>query len=303
MSAKPFVKWAGGKARLLKQIEPYLPQELKDGQIQHYVEPFVGGGALFFSICEQYSIKTAYLSDLNHDLILSYIVIQQKPQELLDRLTQYQQMYSTANQNKRKEIFLEARKDFNERRFGTNHTKISESEIQRAAQFIFLNKTCFNGLFRLNAKGEFNVPHGRHKQAYIADADNILAVSNILQNTDIVHADYTACFTKVTSDSFVYLDPPYRPITQTSNFTSYTGAGFNDDKQIELSRFFHKLDRETNAKIMLSNSDPANANPQDDFFYKNYHGYTISKISAGRAINCVGGKRGKITELLITNYQ
>jgi DNA adenine methylase len=172
----------------------------------------------------------------------------------------------------------------------------------RAAQFIFLNKTCFNGLFRLNAQGEFNVPPGKYKKAVIFDERNILAVSSVLHNAEIVCTDYSQCYMKVDNAAFVYFDPPYRPITRTSYFTAYTGAEFGDKQQIELSRFFRRLDAEKRAKLMLSNSDPANTDPNDTFFDEAYSGFHIYRVSAFRAVNCNGAKRGKINELLITNY-
>ncbi|GMO62922.1 MAG: Dam family site-specific DNA-(adenine-N6)-methyltransferase [Treponemataceae bacterium] len=301
--AKPFVKWVGGKNQLLEQFERYYPQDLKNGCIKNYVEPFLGGGALYFSLCEKYSIQNAYLSDLNKDLVLTYQVIQQKPDCLLDFLGQYQDDYDATCQEKRNDLFLSVRAHFNSQRFETNYNKLSDNWIPRAAQFVFLNKTCFNGLFRLNSKGEFNVPYGKYKTATILDEENILAVSHVLQNAIIAQSKYENCFPKVSEDTFVYFDPPYRPITPTSSFTTYTGAQFCDVQQMELAGFFQKLDKEKGAKLMLSNSDPKNINPADDFFERAYKGYNIFKVSANRAVNCNGAKRGKINELLITNYR
>jgi DNA adenine methylase len=300
--AKPFVKWVGGKGQLLEQFERYYPNELKIGAIKNYVEPFLGGGALYFSIMEKYKPENAYLSDMNRDLILTYNIIQKKHEALLDRLEQYQRRYDETAMDKRYELFLETRKHFNEQRFEINYKNLAENRILRAAQFIFLNKTCFNGLFRLNSKGEFNVPFGKHKTINIFDPDNIRAVSAALQNAEIFQAEYSDCYKKVDSKTFVYLDPPYRPLTQTSDFTAYTGAEWTDKQQLELAIFFQKLDREKGAKLMLSNSDPANINPNDTFFVKAYRGYNFFKVSANRAVNCNGKGRGKINELLITNY-
>jgi len=302
-AAKPFIKWAGGKSQLLVQYERYYPNELKKGKIKNYVEPFLGGGAIYFSILEKYKIKNAYLSDLNRDLILTYKVIQKKHDDLLDFLEQYQNRYDETADDKRNGLFLDFRKHFNEQRLEINYKKLSENWIPRAAQFIFLNKTCFNGLFRLNSKEEFNVPFGKYKTANIFDPDNIRAVSDALQNAEIIQAEYTNCYKKVDDKTFVYFDPPYRPLTQTSNFTTYTGAEWTDKLQIELAAFFNKLDKEKEAKLMLSNSDPTNINPKDTFFEKAYHGYYLIKVSANRAINCKGTRRGKLNELLITNYR
>jgi len=300
--AKPFIKWVGGKTQLLEQFENYYPHELKNGQIKDYIEPFLGGGSMFFSIAEKYNIKNAFLTDINRDLILSYKVIQKKTDVLLDFLKNYQDKYNKTKEDRRNELFLSIRKHFNEQRFEVNYKKFSENWIPRASQFIFLNKTCFNGLFRLNSKGEFNVPFGKYKTASICDENNILAVSNALQIAEIIYAEYFYCYNKVNAASFVYFDPPYRPITQTSSFTTYTGTEFSDKQQIELANFFQKLDQEKGAFLMLSNSDPTNINPKDDFFKKAYYGYNIFKVTANRFVNCNGSKRGKINELLITNY-
>ncbi|QUV86236.1 Dam family site-specific DNA-(adenine-N6)-methyltransferase [Chloracidobacterium aggregatum] len=301
--ARPFIKWVGGKSQLLEQFENFYPDELRKGIIKNYVEPFLGGGALFFALSQRYKIESAYLSDLNKDLILTYQVIQQRPNDLLDFLEQYQKDYDQTEPEKRKDLFLTVRRHFNLQHFEINYKKLSDNWIPRAAQLIFLNKTCFNGLFRLNSRGEFNVPYGKYKTAVIFDEPNILAVSKVLQRAEIQQADYTSCFDKVNENTFVYLDPPYRPISQTASFTTYTDAGFDDKEQLQLAQFFRKLDRETGAKLMLSNSDPKNENPKDDFFEKAYSGYNIFRVSASRAVNCNGERRGKINELLVINYQ
>lgn len=302
IKAKPFLKWAGGKSQLLEQLTNYYPKELRENKIKNYVEPFLGGGALFFAISQRYKIQNAYLSDINKDLILTYKVIQQRPFDLLDFLEQYQKDYDQTEQTKRHDLFLAVRKHFNLQRFEINYKKISDNWVPRAAQFIFLNKTCFNGLFRLNSKEEFNVPYGKYKTAMIFDEPNILAVSKVLQNAEIQIANYLDCFEKINENTFVYFDPPYRPISSTASFTTYTGLEFKDKDQLELAQFFQKIDREKGAKIMLSNSDPKNENPDDDFFEKAFSNYNIFRVTAGRAINCNGNKRGKINELIITNY-
>lgn len=303
MIAKPFIKWVGGKQQLIEQLENLFPQELKTGEITHYTEPFLGGGALFFYVFQKYNLKTAYLSDVNKDLILTYQSVQQKPNELLSFLEQYQKNYDATNEEKRTELFLKVRSDFNLQRIKINYNSLENNSLERAAQFIFLNKTCFNGLFRLNAKGDFNVPFGKYKTANIFDESNILAASKVLQNAEIVCGDYSLCFSKVQDNSFVYFDPPYRPLSTTASFTTYTGTAFTDKSQIKLSLFFQKLDKEKNVKLMLSNSDPTNENPTDAFFDRAYTGYHIHKVWAKRAVNSKGDKRGKINELLITNYQ
>ena len=300
---KPFVKWVGGKRQLLEQLERYYPDELKKGTINCYIEPFLGGGAVCFSILEKYKIKNVYLSDKNSDLILTYNVIQKKHDILLEFLEQYQKLYDETILEKRYDLFRTIRKHFNEQRFEINYKRLSENWIPRAAQFIFLNRTCFNGLFRLNSKLEFNVPFGKYKTAKIYDLDNIKAVSSALQNAEIIQAEYFSCYEKANDNTFIYLDPPYRPIKQTSSFTTYTGTEWTDKQQIELASFFQKLDKEKRAKLMLSNSDPTNINTNDTFFERTYYGYNFFKIFANRNINCNGAGRGKINELIITNYR
>ncbi len=302
VKARPFLKWAGGKSQLLEQLENHYPSDLRAGRIQHYVEPFLGGGAVFFAIARRYPIESAWLSDINRDLVLTWQVVQQRPADLLDILESYQRAYNQTPEEQRGLMFLTVREAFNQSRWNINSAKDSANWVQRAAQFIFLNKTCFNGLFRLNSKGEFNVPFGKYKTAIICDESNLLAASRALQKAEIRQADYTECWDKVNENTFIYFDPPYRPLSQTASFTSYTSGGFSDDEQIRLARFFRKLDREKHARLMLSNSDPKSENPDDSFFERIYSGYNVFRVSAGRAINSNGEKRGKISELLITNY-
>lgn len=300
--AKPFLKWAGGKSQLLYQFDKYYPGDLSGGMIENYIEPFVGGGAVFFDIVQRFNIQFSYIYDINKDLILTYQAIQRRPDSLLEVLEQYQSNYDHADEQNRKKLFLSVRKNFNDQRFEINHTGFAENWIPRAAQFIFLNKTCFNGLFRLNSKGEFNVPFGRYKKPNIWDKNNILAVSELLQNTRIELSSYENCFDLANEKTFIYFDPPYRPISRTASFTTYIGFEFTDIEQIRLSQFFRKLDTQKYSKIMLSNSDPTNENPNDDFFEKLYAGYQLHRVYANRMINCNAEKRGKINELLITNY-
>jgi len=298
---KPFVKWVGGKGQLLTQLENYYPLTLKNGQIEQYIEPFVGGGAVFFAVMQKYHIKSAYISDINSDLILAYRVIQKYPERLIELLEQKQKIYNNTPEQHRQALFLSIRTAFNQSLGKIVDQQILPHGLERVAQFIFLNKMCFNGLFRLNAKGEFNVPFGKYQNPNIINANNILAVSALLSNVEIKHGDYRECFTVAHEKSFVYLDPPYRPLSTTASFTTYSVGGFNDNDQIELAHFFRRLDQEKQCQLMLSNSDPQNT--QDDhFFIKWYTGYLINKVFANRMVNCDAKKRGKISELLITNY-
>ena len=303
VKARPFLKWVGGKGQLLNQFVHYYPSDLRNRKIKKYTEPFLGGGAVFFEVMQRFDIESAYISDVNKDLVLAYWVIQQKPEQLVDFLEQYQKTYDSTLQEDRNELFLSVRQHFNQQRFEINYKKLSDNWISRAAQLIFLNKTCFNGLYRTNSKGEFNVPYGKYPNPTILDDPNIGAVSRILQKAEINIAPYDACFDKVGSQSFVYFDPPYRPLTKTSSFTGYTGSGFSDQDQVKLANFFQKLDEEKGAKMMLSNSDPQNENPNDQFFETIFPNFNFYKVSANRAINCKGEKRGAIKELVITNYQ
>ena len=301
--AKPFLKWAGGKNQLLRQYQNYYPPELQRGKIKKYIEPFIGGGAVFFEIMQEYNIQSSYISDVNKNLILTYRVIQQQPDILLEFLEQYQKEYDNTAEEKRSHLFLSMRKHFNSQQFEINYKKFSDNWIPRAAQLIFLNKTCFNGLFRLNSKGEFNVPFGKYKNPNIMDSSNILSVSQVLQNTEIMIADYKNCFDRADEKTFVYFDPPYRPISRTASFTNYSGFEFTEKQQIELACFFRKLDTEKHSRLMLSNSDPKNENPDDDFFEKVYNGYSLHRVHANRMINCNADKRGQINEIVITSYE
>ncbi len=303
IKAKPFLKWAGGKNQLLSQFDQYYPNDLSNGVIEKYIEPFIGGGAVFFEVIQKHKIQSSYIYDTNKDLIITYQSIKNRPELLLEILHKYQSDYDQADEQKRKNIFLSIRNDFNTQRTEINPMIFSENWMVRAAQFIFLNKTCFNGLFRLNSKGEFNVPFGGYKKPNIWDKNNILAVSEALQNTNIELSSYEHCFNLANDKTFIYFDPPYRPISKTASFTTYTGFEFTDVEQIKLSHFFRKLDTQKNSKLMLSNSDPKNENPNDNFFEKLYDGYQVHRVYAKRMINCNAEKRGKINELVITNYE
>ena len=282
MQAKPFMKWAGGKSQLLCQFQKYYPKELKVGKIKKYFEPFIGGGAVFLDISQKFSIESAFLTDINEELILAYKVIQRNPESLIEFLWKYSKQYYTLSEEERKEYFYEVRTNLNLQRFQINYRRYSKNWIPRAAQIIFLNKTCFNGLFRVNKNGEFNVPFGSYKNPKILDEENIMALNKILQIAEIYVGNFEDTEKMIDRNSFVYFDPPYRPISKTSSFTSYSKNCFNDNEQIQLGKYFKKLDREKNAKLMLSNSDPTNENPDDTFFKDLFNGFNISKVNANR---------------------
>ncbi len=299
--AKPFLKWAGGKSQLLEELEKLYPSELKEGIINRYFEPFIGSGAVFLEIAQRYKVKSFYLVDKNEDLILTYMVIQRDVDTLIDFLSRYVKKYLELNDDDKREYFYEIRSIYNLQRFNINYNRYSENWVPRAAQLIFLNKTCYNGLFRVNKKGDFNVPFGKYKRPHFFDGDNLRRISDILKNAEILINDFMALKKKITSRSFVYFDPPYRPISRTSSFTSYSKFDFDDSEQIRLAKFFKYLDTR-GAKVMLSNSDPKNTNPDDTFFEDLYRGFRITRVLAKRSINCNGDKRGHIYELVITNF-
>ncbi|MBT7073830.1 MAG: Dam family site-specific DNA-(adenine-N6)-methyltransferase [Anaerolineae bacterium] len=300
--AKPFLKWAGGKRQLLKQIHLHLPDELLQGKIKRYIEPFLGGGAVFLDLIQSHSIEEVYLFDINQELILAYKTIQREPTQLINFLTKLKDEYYSKSDEGRKDYFYAIRETYNKQRHIIDPYSFSENWIGRTAYMIFLNKTCYNGLYRVNSSGGFNVPFGRYKKPKIVDAENLLAVSKLLTDVEIYAGEYQYCETFVNNNSFVYFDPPYRPISTTSSFTSYSKDKFSEQNQIELAEFFSRLNRKTDAKLMLSNSDPKNVDPTDTFFETHYSTHNIDKVFATRMINSKAAGRGKITELLITNY-
>lgn len=292
--AKPFLKWAGGKGQLISEIEKYYP--FTDTRFTKYVEPFVGGGAVLFDILNKYQLKEIYISDINKELINTYNVIQNNVEDLISILSNLETEFLNANSDLRKEIYLNVRNNFN----AIILDKCDLYNIEKAAYMIFLNKTCFNGLYRVNKQGLFNVPIGAYKKPTICDADNLYNIANKIQKINIVYGDYSQSADFIDNHTFVYFDPPYRPLTKTSSFTAYSENNFDDTEQIRLAEFVDKMHLK-GAKIIVSNSDPANINQQDLFFYNIYNSYKINKIYAKRMINSKGQARGQITELLITN--
>ncbi len=293
---RPFVKWAGGKGNLISQLNNFYPYELKNGTIERYIEPFIGGGAVLIDILQKYDVQQAYAFDINIDLINSYNIIKNNVEELITNLKQIELEYLGLEQEERKNYFYHKREEYN------NYTLIeNEQNIQRAVQFIYLNRTCFNGLYRVNKEGKFNVPIGSYKNPMICDENNLRNLSRLIQNVEFQYGDYTKSMKYVTKNTFVYFDPPYRPLSQTSAFTSYTKENFNDNNQKELAVFYKKLD-EQNAKLMLSNSNPKNTDKEDTFFENIYQGFNIDEIYASRMINANSEKRGEISEIVVTNY-
>ena len=300
--ARPFLKWAGGKTQLLRQISKRLPPEMKNGEITHYVEPFVGGGAVFFYLGQRFSFVHSSIFDANEELILAYRVIKKSTKKLIHELESLESAYLSKSNEDRERLFYNVRDSFNKKKPEINFQTYDAEWVTRAAQNIFLNRTCYNGLFRMNRKGEFNVPFGRYKTPRILNKDNLNDVAALLKTTTIIAGDFTRCKKFVDNTTFVYLDPPYRPLNDTSSFTSYAKDGFSDTDQRRLAGFFKELDKK-GAKIMLSNSDPRNENTEDSFFDELYAYYTIERVPAKRSINCNGDRRGNINELIITNYR
>lgn len=300
LKAKPFLKWAGGKSQLLPFFEQLYPLELKTGEIKNYYEPFLGSGAVFFWVAQNYDVDNFYLYDLNDDLIIAYRVVQKDVSRLIEVLQYYDASYRRLGDFERKEFFYNERVIYNSKRFKAD-SLYSEEWIKRAASFIFLNRTCYNGLYRLNSKGEFNTPAGEYRNPEICNRDNLLAVSELLKRAIIKRADFTAVLEDLKGSAFIYFDPPYRPISKTSNFKSYYNNDFSDKDQEKLADLFKELDR-CGAKVMLSNSDPKNIDPHDDFFDKLYGDFNILRVCAKRSINSKKEGRGYINEIVVMNY-
>lgn len=278
---KPFLKWAGGKGQLLPEIEKYYP--FNNGEITKYAEPFVGGGAVLFDILSKYDLDAVYISDINSDLINAYRVVRDSIDELICLLEQMQSEFADMNTDDRKTYYLSKRNRFND----LKQVEDEHFKVERAALMIFLNRTCFNGLYRVNRKGLFNVPIGSYKNPLICDETNLRAVSHKLQNVTIVCGDYRESADFIDEKTFVYFDPPYRPLTDTANFTAYTEELFNDEEQRQLAKFVDEIDK-NGARILVSNSDPKNNNTNDNFFEEIYCNHTITRVEATRMINSNG---------------
>ncbi len=298
----PFVKWAGGKTQLLNELVQRLPLSIhKTKTIEQYIEPFVGGGAMFFYLKSNFTVKHSFLFDINRELIVGYKVIKNNPKKLIKGLKEIEEDYINKSEEKREIFYYKMRDKYNEQMNDFDYQIYSNAWIKRAKFLIFLNKTCYNGLFRQNKKGEFNVPFGRYENPTICDAENIGEVHRALTDTKVFCSDFAESEQYIEKGSFVYLDPPYRPISNTSNFTSYAKEDFNDEDQERLAVFFKKMDKK-GACLLLSNSDPKNEDLEDDFFDDLYADYTIERVSAKRHINCDASNRGEINELLVRNY-
>lgn len=295
--AQPFLKWAGGKRQLMKEIETRLPKNLES--YNTYVEPFIGGGAVLFHLLEKYDFENVHISDLNPELILCYEMLKLDAKSVIRNLDKLIEAYPEEIDD-RKEVYYKIRTDWNED-VGNINSLSKSNKIKRVSQMIFLNRTCFNGLFRVNRKGEFNVPIGSYKKPSFPKAENLLAVQKALENVTIHLSSFENCESWVDKSTFIYFDPPYRPLSDTSHFVSYSKGEFDDENQKQLAHTFRSLDKQ-NVKLLLSNSDPKNTVMDDEFFDDLYSGFNIQRVSANRSINSNPNRRGNITELLITNY-
>jgi len=249
MKTKPFIKWAGGKSQILSEIRAKYPAELGKS-IKKYAEPFVGGGAVLFDVLNNYDLDEIYIGDINRELILTYTAVRDNAVELIKLLKNLENEYLSTSDKARKELYYINRGHYNALKSG----KSANDNIELAALFIFLNKTCFNGLYRVNAKGGFNVPQGSYKNPKICDEDSLQAVSKALQGVKIICGDYKNSADFIDENTFAYFDPPYRPLTTTASFTAYASDGFGDREQAELARFVTEMS-ERGARVVASNSD------------------------------------------------
>lgn len=290
--ARPFIKWVGGKTQLLDDIKNSLPRDLSQRDGMTYVEPFVGGGAVLFWILQEYpNITRAIINDVNAELICTYRVVKYNVESLIIELKRLQAEYLQLDDVARKQYFLAQRERFN----GNDKT-----DIETAALFIFLNRTCFNGLYRVNSKGKFNVPHGKYSNPKICDEETLRADSAVLQRVEILCGDFTQTGKYADDNVLYYFDPPYRPLTETAAFTSYSKEGFDDAEQTRLRDFCDHI-ASKHALFVASNSDPQNVDNGDNFFDNLYGRFSIRRVSATRMINSKADGRGMVSEIMISN--
>jgi DNA adenine methylase len=291
---KPFLKWAGGKTQLLPAIEKALPQQIRENEFT-YIESFVGSGAVLFWMLNNFpNLKHAVINDINADLINAYKIIVAKPKELISILKQFQNEYHELDgqTEEKTAYYYDKRELFNGRK--TDNTT-------QAALFIFLNRTCFNGLYRVNRSNLYNVPMGSYKKPTICDEDNLLAVSKALQKVEILCGDFEDTLKHAKGNTLFYFDPPYKPLSNTSSFNTYAKDAFDDNSQIRLRDFCKKIDA-MGYNWIVNNSDVKGKNADDTFFDELFVDYNITRVKAKRSINANADKRGELNELLITNY-
>ena len=293
-NAKPFIKWVGGKGQLIDQLTNLLPKDFCCWKDTTYIEPFVGGGAMLFYMLQHFpNIKHAVINDINTDLTTCYQTIRDNAEELILSLKNIEEYYlSIKEEEERKSFFMSVREQYNQKNL---------APVDNTTKFIFLNRTCFNGLYRVNKSGLFNVPFGKYKNPKICDPQTIRKDSELLQRVEILNGDFEETFNYAKGNTLFYFDPPYRPLSDTSSFNDYTKESFNDDTQIRLKEY---CDRINNAgySFMLSNSDCKGKTESDNFFDILYKDYQIERVWASRSINANPNKRGKLTEILVHNY-
>lgn len=293
--AKPFIKWVGGKTQLIEQLDAQLPADFDNWENVTYIEPFVGGGAMLFYMLQQYpNIQHAIINDINTDLTTCYRTVRDLPEELIESLQDIQNEYNAfRTEEARKEFFVAVRDRYNEKNL---------EPIENTTKFFFLNRTCFNGLYRVNKKGQFNVPFGKYTNPQICDPVTIRKDSELLKRVEVLTGDFEATFNHAKANTLFYFDPPYRPLSETSSFNDYTKETFNDNAQIRLKEYCDCIN-EAGFHFMLSNSDCKGKNEEDNFFDVLYGSYKIERVWASRNINSNPNKRGKLTEILIRNYE
>ena len=292
--AKPFIKWVGGKSQLIDQLDMQLPADFGNWANVTYIEPFVGGGAMLFYMLQRYpNIEHAVINDINPDLVTCYRTVRDNPKQLIESLADIEMAYlALETEDRRKDFFMAVRERYNQKNL---------DPIENTTKFFFLNRTCFNGLYRVNKKGLFNVPFGKYSNPTICDPETILKDSELLQRVEILNGDFEATFEHAQGNSLFYFDPPYRPLSDTSSFNDYAKESFNDDAQIRLKVYCDRIN-EAGFHFMLSNSDCKGKNENDNFFDVLYGAYPIERVWASRSINSNPNKRGKLTEILVHNY-
>ena len=295
--AKPFLKWAGGKRQLIEEISSRFPSELQNHST--YIEPFVGGGAVLFHLLEKKDFEHVHIFDINPELTLCYEMLKTSAPKVWSKLKSMIKKYPPHESKERSEYYYSIRISWN-KNVSKIHSMSETKKINRVAQTIFLNKTCFNGLFRVNSKGEFNVPIGSYKNPSFPSEQDLLEVQSALADVIIHLGSFEQCEELIDQNTFLYFDPPYRPLTETSHFVSYSKDQFDDEDQKKLAQFVQDVDQK-GAKFILSNSDPKNTIEDDNFFDDLYDGFSIDRVLCNRAINSKASKRGPVTELLIGN--
>ncbi|MCW6034990.1 Dam family site-specific DNA-(adenine-N6)-methyltransferase [Spirulina subsalsa FACHB-351] len=295
---KPFLKWVGGKTQLINEIDQMISYQISQHKDLTYIEPFVGGGAVLFHVLSKFSqINNIVINDINSNLISAYKLIKEDHQKLISLLTEIEQKYySFDSMEGQQEFYLAKRDEFNKEDKDTKFCLVNQTALM-----MFLNKTCFNGLYRVNKKGKFNVPFGKYKKPTICNKSNLISVHHHLKKVRILQGDFHQTLKYAQEPTLFYLDPPYKPITSTSAFTSYSSESFTDEDQMRLKQFCDKI-HINGHYFVLSNSDVKNFNHENTFFDDLYQDYKIKRVRARRSINSKGDGRGELFELLISNF-